>query len=473
MNKYIEKAIMLLFAKNEIYLEDLEKCLYYAMGPGIDYADVFFQRTWGESLLESNGKITASYYIDGGVGIRSLAKDKTGFAYSNEISFKNLKELGNITSSIIKKGSSNKISINKYNDNLKFYSEINPILKTNLYDKIDIIKKIENLAYLLDPAIIKVNVSLKSFFDVILIKSSDGILNSDIRPLIQFYISVIAERNFIRASGNAIFSGRFNFSEFKIKNYVKRAVHQALINLDAINTPIGQLPVVLGNGNPGVLIHESIGHGLEGDFNRKGNSIFYNKIRKQVAAKGVTIVDNSTINNLSGSLSIDDEGTPGQNTLLIDDGILINYMNDKLNSRLMGMKSTGNARRQSYSFLPIPRMTNTYMLNGDSKPEEIIKSVKRGIYAVSFEGGQVDITSGKFVFSTNEAYMIEDGKITFPVKCVTLIGDALNVMQNISMIGDDIAFDSGICVKNGQYIHVNVGQPTIKVDNLTIGGTQF
>jgi len=340
------------------------------------------------------------------------------------------------------------------------------------------LKEADRVARAADPSISQVSASLSGTYEVVLVRASDGTLAADIRPLVRFNVSVIAAKDGRRERGSAGGGGRYSMSRLRdegvAERYAKEAVRQALVNLEAIDAPAGQMPVVLGAGWPGILLHEAVGHGLEGDFNRKGSSAFAGRMGQRVAAKGVTVVDDATVADSRGALSVDDEGTPGQYTPLIEDGILTGYMQDKLNARLMKMAPTGNARRESFAHLPMPRMTNTVMLAGQDDPADIIKSVKRGIYAVSFGGGQVDITSGKFVFSASEAYMIEDGKITAPVKGATLIGNGPEAMGRVSMIGHDMAMDTGIgvCGKEGQGVPVGVGQPTLKLDELTVGGTQ-
>jgi TldD protein len=341
---------------------------------------------------------------------------------------------------------------------------------------VKLLERLETYARKVDPRITQVMASIAGEYEVIMVARHDGVMAADVRPLVRLSINVIAESNGRREQGSAGGGGRFDYAYFSdevLQDYAEKAVHQALVNLDARPAPAGNMTVVLGAGWPGILLHEAIGHGLEGDFNRKGSSAFSGKIGQRVASKGVTVVDDGTISNRRGSLSLDDEGNPTQRTVLIEDGILRGYIQDSLNSRLMGMPLTGNARRESYAHIPMPRMTNTYMLNGDMPPEEIIKSVKKGLYAANFGGGQVDITSGKFVFSAAEAYMIEDGKITYPVKGATLIGNGPDVLTRVSMIGNDMQLDSGVgtCGKEGQSVPVGVGQPTLRIDGLTVGGT--
>jgi len=358
----------------------------------------------------------------------------------------------------------------------QLYIPQDPIASLSAEAKVKLLERLEAYARKIDPRITQVMASIAGEYEVIMVARHDGLMAADVRPLVRLSINVIAESNGRREQGSAGGGGRFDYAYFTdevLQDYAQKAVHQALINLDARPAPAGNMTVVLGAGWPGILLHEAIGHGLEGDFNRKGSSAFAGKIGQRVAAAGVTVVDDGTISNRRGSLSLDDEGNPTQRTVLIEDGILRGYIQDSLNSRLMNMPLTGNARRQSYAHIPMPRMTNTYMLNGNMPPEEIIKSVKKGLYAANFGGGQVDITSGKFVFSAAEAYMIEDGKITYPVKGATLIGNGPDVLTRVSMIGNDMALDTGVgtCGKEGQSVPVGVGQPTLRIDGLTVGGT--
>jgi len=351
-----------------------------------------------------------------------------------------------------------------------------PIASLSAEAKVKLLERLEQFAKKMDPRVKQVMASIAGEYEVVMVARSDGVMAADVRPLVRVSLQVIAEHNGRREQGTSGGGGRFDYSYFTddvLQDYAKKAVDQALINLDARPAPAGSMTVVLGAGWPGILLHEAIGHGLEGDFNRKGSSAFSGMIGQQVAAKGITIVDDGTIANRRGSLSIDDEGNPTNKTTLIEDGILKGYIQDSLNARLMNMAITGNGRRESYAHIPMPRMTNTYMHNGDKAPEEIIKSVKKGLYAANFGGGQVDITSGKFVFSAAEAYMIEDGKITYPVKGATLIGNGPDVLKHVSMVGNDMQLDSGVgtCGKDGQSVPVGVGQPTLKIDGLTVGGT--
>ncbi len=351
-----------------------------------------------------------------------------------------------------------------------------PIASLNDADKVALLERLERYARALDPRVTQVMAGLAGEYEVVLVARSDGLLNADIRPLVRLSLQVIVESNGKREQGSAGGGGRFDYAYFSdevLRDYAAKAVHQAVINLDAKPAPAGNMTVVLGSGWPGILLHEAVGHGLEGDFNRKGSSAFSGRVGERVAAKGVTVVDDGTIADRRGSINMDDEGNPTQRTVLIEDGILKGYLQDTLNARLMGVPVTGNARRESYAHLPMPRMTNTMMLNGDRTREEIIASVKHGLYAANFGGGQVDITSGKFVFSTTEAYLIEDGKITTPVKGATLIGNGPEALTRVSMIGNDMALDPGVgtCGKEGQSVPVGVGQPTVRIDGLTVGGT--
>ncbi len=475
----VDTAAAILLTPGGLDLEALETGLGYAMGAGIDYADLYFQRTWQEGWVLEDGEVKeASYSIDGGVGVRSLAGEKTGFAYSNQITADALMDTGRTAAGIVRSGQRLPGQLVRPVSAMSRYEGIDPLAGLSAEDKVAMLKQADKVARAADPSISQVSASLSGTYEVVLVRASDGTLAADIRPLVRFNVSVIAVKNGRRERGSAGGGGRYSMAKLRddqvAEQYAKEAVRQALVNLDAVDAPAGQMPVVLASGWPGILLHEAVGHGLEGDFNRKGSSAFAGKMGQRVAAKGVTIVDDATLADCRGSMSVDDEGTPGQYTPLIEDGILTGYMQDKLNARLMGMAPTGNARRESFAHLPMPRMTNTVMLAGQDQPSDIIKSVKRGIYAVSFGGGQVDITSGKFVFSASEAYLIEDGKVTAPVKGATLIGNGPEAMQRVSMIGHDMALDTGIgvCGKEGQGVPVGVGQPTLKLDELTVGGTQ-
>ncbi|TLF49633.1 metalloprotease TldD [Halomonas urmiana] len=475
----LDDASDLLLTPGDLDLAALDAGLGHAMGRGIDYADLYFQRTWHEGWVLEDGEVKeASYNIDGGVGVRALAGEKTGFAYSNQITADALAETGRTAAGIVRSGERQRVAPGVAIAPAARYAGIDPLSGLSAEDKIAMLKLADRVARAADPSVAQVSASLTGVHEVVLVRASDGTLAADIRPLVRFNVSVIAVKNGRRERGSAGGGGRFAMARLRDDNvaerYAREAVRQALVNLEAVDAPAGQMPVVLGPGWPGILLHEAVGHGLEGDFNRKGSSAFAGRIGERVASKGVTVVDDATLADRRGSMSVDDEGTPGQCTPLIEDGILTGYMQDKLNARLMGMAPTGNARRESFAHLPMPRMTNTYMRAGSDDPADILKSVRRGIYAVSFGGGQVDITSGKFVFSASEAYLIEDGKITAPVKGATLIGNGPEAMGRVSMIGHDMELDTGIgvCGKEGQGVPVGVGQPTLKLDELTVGGTQ-
>jgi TldD protein len=445
----------------------------------IDDADLYFQSCNYESwYLEDSQVKSGSYSLDKGVGIRAVSGEKTGFAYCDDILLPSMLRAADAARSIALTGSKPVQAVCIQNTAVSRYQGINPIEGMSKQEKIALLEAIDKEARRIDTRVIQVNASLNGCYEVMMVAGINGQMVADVRPLVSINVSVIVEdKQGKRQSARAGGGGRVGYSYFTEKetglSYARDAVREALINLDAQAAPAGTMPVVLGPGWPGVLLHEAVGHGLEGDFNRKGLSAFSGRLGQQVAAPGVCVVDDGTLADRRGSLTIDDEGTPTQCTTLIDNGVLVNYMQDKLNAKLMGMQSTGNCRRESYAHLPMPRMTNTYMLAGQHDPEEIIRSVQYGLYAVNFGGGQVDITSGQFVFSASEAYLIENGKITKPVKGATLIGNGPEVMKKISMIGNDLKLDKGIgvCGKDGQSIPVGVGQPTLKIDALTVGGT--
>ncbi|CAL4323756.1 Metalloprotease TldD [Buchnera aphidicola (Eriosoma lanigerum)] len=473
---------------NNIDYKDLLFLLTDLSNHKIDYGELYFQSQYYENWILEDGKIkNTHYHLDNGVGVRAIHNQSTGFSYSNTITLEMLKKNVQTVKNVINNNNNYKVKSTTVNQlhsltNSNLYTINNPLLTVSNQEKIDLLYRINNLARKIDNRIVKVNASLTGMYEYILITSTDGILAADIRPLVHLSINVLAESNHNRERGNSGGGGRYDYNFFYqehkngetwLEYLTQEAVRLALINLSAVSAPAGMYPVVLGNGWPGILLHEAVGHGLEGDFNRRETSIFSNKIGNKVASNLCTVVDDGTMKNRRGSLTIDDEGTPSQYNILIKNGILQLYLQDKFNAKLMNLVSTGNARRESYSHLPIPRMTNTYLLAGDSTPTDIINSIDYGLYALNFSGGQVDITSGQFVFSTSEAYIIKNGKITFPVKGVTLIGSGIEVMNMISMVGNDLNMDTGvgICVKDGQSIPVGVGQPTIKVDQLTIGGT--
>ncbi len=480
MTDLIEQAKHILLDPTGITDSALSQVMGHLMGRQIDHADLYFQASLQESWALEDGQVKdATFNIDKGVGIRAVSGEKTGFSYADDIIVPSLEQAAKAARSITQQGVEGRIKIaNKYAHVPALYPAINPLDSITKQDKINLLHQIDKLARNADPRIQEVMATLAGSYEVVLIISQDGTFAADVRPLVRLSVRVIAEKEGRREQGYAGGGGRGGYdlvtSPDVFQSYTADAVRLALLNLDAIDAPAGVMPVVLGPGWPGVLLHEAVGHGLEGDFNRKGSSAFANSMNKQVASPLVTIVDDGTLPGRRGSLSIDDEGVQSQCTTLIENGILKNYMQDKLNARLMNMKPTGNGRRESYAHLPMPRMTNTYMLAGKSDPQEIISSVKKGIYAANFAGGQVDITSGKFVFSTSEAYLIENGKITAPVKGATLIGNGPDAMRKVSMVGNDLALDKGIgvCGKAGQSVPVGVGQPTLKVDELTVGGTQ-
>ena len=443
----------------------------------LDYADLYFQysRSEGWSLEEGIVK-SGSFNIESGVGVRAISGEKTAFAYSDEISLPALKSAARATRAIASQGAKGRVPMLSARIVPALYGAADPLASLPDTEKVKLLERLEGYARAADTRVVEVMAHIAGVYEVVLVARADGHLAADVRPLVRVSVTVIMLEGGRREQGSAGGGGRFDygyFSDAVLRDYAKQAVHQASVNLAARPAPAGEMTVVLGNGWPGILLHEAIGHGLEGDFNRKGSSAFSGRMGQQVAAKGVTVVDDGTIPDRRGSLTIDDEGNPTSRTVLIEDGILTGYMQDMLNARLMGMKPTGNGRRESFAHLPLPRMTNTYMLNGDKAPEEIIRSVKKGLYAANFGGGQVDITSGKFVFSTAEAYLIEDGKVTRPVKGATLIGNGPDALTRVSMIGNDMALDPGVgtCGKDGQSVPVGVGQPTLRIDGLTVGGT--
>jgi len=459
----------------------IEQVFAGMMAHRLDYADLYFQYSRAESWSLEEGIVkSGSFNIDQGVGVRAVSGEKTAFAYSDDISLNALDSAAQATRAIARQGGAQSAAIIPlglhHGSRREIYLPHDPIASLKDAEKVALLERLEGYARALDPRVVQVMAGLAGEYEVVMVARSDGLMNADIRPLVRLSVQVIIESNGKREQGSAGGGGRFDYAYFDdemLRRYAAQAVHQAVTNLDAAPAPAGNMTVVLGNGWPGILLHEAIGHGLEGDFNRKGSSAFSGRVGERVAAEGVTVVDDGTLARRRGSLQMDDEGNATQCTTLIENGILRGYLQDTLNARLMGVALTGNARRESYAHIPMPRMTNTYMLNGDKDPKEIIASVKYGLYAVNFGGGQVDITSGKFVFSTAEAYMIEDGKITHPVKGATLIGNGPDVLTRISMIGNDMALDPGVgtCGKEGQSVPVGVGQPTVRIDGLTVGGT--
>ena len=457
---------------------DLSRTFGQILKNQVDYADLYFQYSRSEAWSLDEGIVkSGSFNIDQGVGVRALSGEKTAFAYSDDISMRALGDAANAVRAIAAAGQSASLpALRATKAARSLYVPHDPIASLPADAKVRLLERLEGYARAIDPRVVQVMASLAGEYEVILVAGSDGRLAADIRPLVRCSVSVIVEENGKREQGGAGGGGRFDFAYFDdevLQRYAKEAVHQAVVNLHAEPAPAGQMTVVLGSGWPGILLHEAVGHGLEGDFNRKGSSAFSGRIGQRVAAKGVTVIDDGTIADRRGSLNFDDEGNPTQRNVLIEDGILKGYMQDSLNARLMGVAPTGNGRRESFAHLPLPRMTNTMMLAGEHDPQEIIQSVKKGIYAANFGGGQVDITSGKFVFSMSEAYLIEDGKVTRPIKGATLIGNGPDALTRISMIGNDLALDPGVgtCGKDGQSVPVGVGQPTLRIDGLTVGGT--
>jgi TldD protein len=458
---------------------DLAKTLAEIKAHKVDEADLYFQYTRAEGWSLEEGIVkTGSFSIDQGVGVRAVSGEKTAFAYSDDISKASLMDAARTVRTIgaAAKGGRVKVPTRKVASSRSLYGGLDPISSLNSTEKVELLGRVEQMARAKDPRVIQVMAGLASEYDVVMVVRADGTLAADVRPLVRLSVTVIAEQNGRREVGSAGGGGRFgldHFDDVLAQSYVDEAVQCALTNLDARPAPAGEMSVVLGSGWPGILLHEAIGHGLEGDFNRKGSSAFSGRIGQRVAAKGVTVLDDGTIPDRRGSLNVDDEGNPSQSNVLIEDGILKGYIQDNMNARLMGVKPTGNGRRESYAHVPMPRMTNTYMLGGDKSPEEIVSSLKKGLYAVNFGGGQVDITSGKFVFSTSLAYWVENGKIQYPVKGATLVGNGPDALTRVSLIGNDMKLDPGVgtCGKEGQSVPVGVGQPTLRIDGLTVGGT--
>jgi len=457
----------------------LDRTFGTLLGPGIDFGDLYFQHSRRESWTVEDGIVKdGAHSIEQGVGVRAISGEKTGFAYSDDINTQALMEAAKSARAIARDGAEHSPRRLVAGSGRALYAGVDPIDAIDNEEKVEALRKLDKLLRASDPRVQQVMVGLSGGVDTVLVARSDGVLAADVRPLVRINVQVIVEQNGRRESGFAGGGGRYSYAELfadgKPEKWAREALRQALVNLEAVDAPAGVMPVVLGNGWPGVLLHEAVGHGLEGDFNRKGTSTYAGRIGQRVASPGVTIVDDGTLPGRRGSLNVDDEGTPTNCTTLIEDGVLVGYMQDTLNARLMGMTPTGNGRRESFAHLPMPRMTNTYMLAGTHDPEEMIRSVKRGLYAVNFGGGQVDITSGKYVFSATEAYLIEDGKVTAPVKGATLIGNGPETMQRVRMIGHDLALDEGVgvCGKDGQSVPVGVGQPSLLIDGITVGGTQ-
>jgi TldD protein len=457
----------------------LERVLAGLLKPGVDAADLYFQHSASESWLYEDGIVkTGSHHVEQGVGVRAIAGEKTGFAYSDEIALPALSEAASTANAIVRAGQQAAVRAWSPRVPAPLYAPANPLASLPTGEKLELLRRADAAARAADAAVIQVIVSLAGSHDTVLVTASDGTLAADVRPLVRMNVSMIVERNGRREQASAGGGARTGYGYFlagdKPEAYAREAVRQALVLLDAVPAPAGSMTVVLGPGWPGVLLHEAVGHGLEGDFNRKGSSAYAGRIGQRVASELCTVVDDGTLPDRRGSLTLDDEGTPSQCTTLIEDGVLKGYLQDKHNARLMGMAPTGNGRRESYAHLVMPRMTNTYLRPGPHDPAEIIASVPRGLYAVNFAGGQVDITSGNFVFSASEAYLIEDGKVGRPVKGATLIGNGPEALTRVTMLGNDLALDTGVgvCGKEGQSVPVGVGQPTLKIDGLTVGGTQ-
>lgn len=457
---------------------NLSSTLGRMMTGGVDYADLYFQVSRHESWTLEDGIIRdGSFSLDQGVGVRATSGEKTGFAYSDELVMPALERAASAARAIARQGQDRSVQAWSRRHVAPLYSAHDPTTSIDDTQKTALLSEIDAATRGMDPRVTQVIVSLASSQDLILVLASDGTIAADVRPLVRLNVSVILEQGGRREQGYAGGGARTDLNYFLdgdiAMDFAREAVRQAVVQFDARAAPAGTMPIVLGPGWPGILLHEAVGHGLEGDFNRKGTSAFCGRLGQKVASSLCTIVDDGTIADRRGSLTVDDEGTPGQYSVLVENGVLKGYMQDKLNARLMGVKSTGNGRRESFAHVPMPRMTNTYMLAGPHDPEEIIASVDKGIYAPNFGGGQVDITSGKFVFSASEAYLIEKGKVTAPVKGAMLIGDGPEALSKISMVGNDLELDSGVgtCGKEGQSVPVGVGQPTLKIDEITVGGT--
>lgn len=468
-----------LLAPAGLEAQQLEHVFARLMSPGIDFADLYFQNSRHESWMMEDGIVKeGAHSIEQGVGLRAISGEKTGFAYSDEIRLPSLLEAAGAARAIARAGQEGTARPLVQSHGRSLYAPLDPIDSLDSESKVRLLREVDAYVRSADARVRQVIVSLAGVVDTVLVARSDGILAGDVRPLVRCNVQVIVEHNGRREQGYAGGGGRYSYPELLqgglAFEFAREALRQALVNLDAVDAPAGSMPVVLGPGWPGVLLHEAVGHGLEGDFNRKGTSTYAGRMGEQVASSLCTIVDDGTLDGRRGSLNVDDEGCATQCTTLIENGRLVGYMQDSLNARLMGVAPTGNGRRESFAHLPMPRMTNTYMRAGESDPEEIIRSVKRGLYAPNFGGGQVDITSGKFVFSASEAYLIEDGRITAPVKGATLIGNGPEAMSRVSMVGNDLKLDAGvgICGKDGQSVPVGVGQPTLKIESMTVGGTR-
>jgi len=476
----LKTAVETLLEPSGLERTDIDGLLARMMSHQLDYADLYFQYSRHEAWSLEDGAVkSGSRSTDQGVGVRAISGEKTGFAYSDEFQLPVLTQAANAARAIAQAGDDATQAVDRQsNAGTALYTSADPLATLEEKSKIKLLEKVEAEARQQDPRVSQVMASLAGSHEVMLVARHDGSLVADVRPLVRLNVTVIVESEGRREQGSAGGGGRFGYNWFmeaeRAEGFARDAVRQALISLEATDSPAGTMTVVLGPGWPGILLHEAIGHGLEGDFNRKQTSAFSGRVGEQVASTQCTVVDDGTLPDRRGSLSVDDEGTPTASTVLIENGILKGYMQDTLNARLMGVNTTGNGRRESYAHLPMPRMTNTYMLAGEYDPGEVIESVSNGLYAVNFGGGQVDITSGKFVFSASEAYLIENGKVTTPVKGATLIGNGPDVLTRVSMVGNDLGLDTGVgtCGKEGQSVPVGVGQPTLKIDSLTVGGVE-
>ncbi|WP_297362484.1 metalloprotease TldD [Acidiferrobacter sp.] len=479
-NRNLDRARESLLAPAGIGVGEIDQVMGRMLGHQIDYADLYFQYSRQESWSLEEGQVkSGNRHIEQGVGVRAIAGEKTGFAYSDEIVLPALLDAATAARAIARAGREQTAPLApRDGGTLSLYQPLDPLLSLEDTAKVALLERVEQEARRLDPRVTQVMASLGGSQETILVVRSDGVMAADVRPLVRLNVTVIVEQDGRREHGSSGGGGRTDYGYFlteeRALSYAREAVRQALVNLEASPAPAGTMQVVLGPGWPGILLHEAIGHGLEGDFNRKGTSAFAGRLGDKIAADTCTVVDDGTLAGRRGSLNVDDEGTPTQSTVLIERGVLRGYIQDRMNARLMNMAPTGNGRRESYAHLPMPRMTNTYMLAGQTPPEEIIASVKKGLYAVNFGGGQVDITSGKFVFSASEAYLIENGRIGRPVRGATIIGNGPDVLTRVAMVGNDLALDSGIgtCGKDGQSVPVGVGQPTLRIDGMTVGGTE-
>ncbi len=477
MSSSLATAQSLLLTPANLSLDQLTSTLGGLSKRGVEFADLYFEHHKSESWSLEEGIVkSGSFSIESGVGVRAITGEQTAFAYSGDIGLASITEATNTVAAIGRAGQSASVAVNGKTVHPALYTAADPLASISDDAKIALLREAERIARARDPRVTQVMVNLACEHVVMLVMRTDGVIAADVRPLCRLNVSAIVESNGKREQGRSGGGGRYGFERFDTEFITKRAheaVDMAILNLDARPAPAGVMPVVCGPGWPGVLLHEAIGHGLEGDFNRKGSSAFAGRIGERVAAPGVTVLDDGTLMDRRGSLTVDDEGTPTHATVLIEDGILKGYMQDTMNARLMGVAPTGNGRRESYAHLPMPRMTNTYMLGGQHDPQEIIASVQNGIYAVNFGGGQVDITSGKFVFTMDEAWKIENGKLMYPIKGATLIGNGPDALTRVTMIGNDLALDEGIgvCGKEGQSVPVGIGQPTLRIEGLTVGGT--